>query len=136
VKLLIARVLDHFGGETERLGKGSRYISRVADGKVLNIKYSKQHTNYYWFGLHGSLWEDIGKVGVTHIVFILLPHGYVTVPVRVMKEYIAEAGISPKSDGTVRHYHVLISTEAKPELFHHGKPNRIPINQYYTRFET
>ncbi|HEY1378080.1 MAG TPA: DUF262 domain-containing protein [Gemmataceae bacterium] len=135
VKLLIARVVDHFGGETERLGKGPRYICRVGDGKVLNVKYSKQHSTYYWFGLHASLWEDMGKVGVTHVVFILVPHGFVTIPVAVMKDYIAEAGFSPKSDGTVRHYHVLISTDAMPELFHHGKPTRIPLGRYYTAFE-
>ncbi|HZE16680.1 MAG TPA: hypothetical protein VE197_13785, partial [Mycobacterium sp.] len=74
-----------------------------------------------WFGFHASLWEDIGKVGVTHVVFILLPDGFVTVPVAVMREYIADGGFSPKSDGTVRHYHVMISTDAKPEMFHHGK---------------
>jgi hypothetical protein len=75
------------------------------------------------------------KAAVTHVVFILLPHGFVTVPVSVMKEYIAEAGFSPKSDGSVRHFHVLISGDAKPEFFHHGKPNRIPLKQYYVKFE-
>jgi uncharacterized protein with ParB-like and HNH nuclease domain len=135
VKLLIAKVIDHFGGEKGRLGKGNRFFYQVGDGKVLNIKYSKRHSEYYWFGFHASLWEDIGKAGVTHVVFILLPDGFVTVPVAVMKEYIAEAGFSPKSDGTVRHYHVLISTDAKPELFHHGKSSRIPLKSYYTKFE-
>jgi uncharacterized protein with ParB-like and HNH nuclease domain len=135
VKLLIARVIDHFGGERERLGKGSRFICRVGDGKVINVKYSKRHTDYYWFGLHASLWEDMRKAAVTHVVFILLPHAFVTVPVAVMKEYIAEAGFSPKSDGSVRHYHVMISADAEPEFFHHGKPDRIPLKQYYRKFE-
>jgi hypothetical protein len=133
VRLVVARVLDHFGGETERLGKGNRYICRVGDGKVLNIKYSKRHSDYYWFGLHDSLWVDMGKAGVSHIVFILLPDGFVAVPVGVVREYLAEAKFSSKSDGSVRHYHVLISTDAKPELFHQGNPNRIPLKQYYTK---
>jgi uncharacterized protein with ParB-like and HNH nuclease domain len=136
VKLLIAQVLDRFGGEKERLGKGSRYICRVGDGKVLNIKYSKRHDDYYWFGLHASLWEDMGKARVTHVVFILLPDGFVTVPVEVMKGYLAEAGSSPKSDGTVRHYHVLITADGKPELFHHGKPGRIPLKQHHAKFDS
>jgi uncharacterized protein with ParB-like and HNH nuclease domain len=135
VKLLIAKVLDHFGGEKGRLGKGNRIFYQVGDGKVLDVKYSKRHSEYYWFGFHASLREDISKAGVTHVVFVLLPDGFVTVPVAVMREYIAEAGISPKSDGSVRHYHVLISTGAKPELFHHGKPVRIPLKQCYTEFE-
>ncbi len=135
VRLLISKVIDHFGGEKGRLGKGNRIFYQVGDGKVVNIKYSKRHSEYYWFGFHASLWEDIGKAGVTHIVFILLPDGFVTVPVAIMREYIAEAGISPKSDGTVRHYHVLISTDARPEMFHHGKSNTIPLKAYHTRFE-
>ena len=135
VKLLIARVIEHFGGEKARLGKGSRYIARTGDGKVINVKYSKRHSDYYWFGLHASLWEDMGKAGVTHVVFILLPHGFVAVPIDVMKEYIPEAGFSAKSTGTIRHYHVLITTDTKPDLFHHGKPARIPLKAYYTRFE-
>jgi hypothetical protein len=72
---------------------------------------------------------------VTHFVFIRVPDGFAAVPVDVMREYLAEASFSPKSDGTVRHYHVLITTDAKPEFFHHGKPARIPLKQYYTKFE-
>jgi hypothetical protein len=53
-----------------------------------------------------------------------------------LKEYLAEAGSSPKSDGTVRHYHVLISTDSKPEFFHHGKSARIPLKQFYAKFDT
>jgi uncharacterized protein with ParB-like and HNH nuclease domain len=135
VKLLVARVIERFGGEKERLGKGSRYIARTGDGKVINVKYSKRHSDYYWFGLHASLWEDMGKAGATHSVFVLVPDGFVTVPIEVMREYIAEAGSSAKSDGKIRHYHVLISTDSKPELFHHGKPGRIPLKPYYTRLE-
>jgi hypothetical protein len=134
--VLIAKVLDHFGGEKERLGKGNRYIYQVGDGKVINVKYSKRHSDYFWFGLHASLWEDMGKACVTHVVFILLPDGFVTVPVAVLREYLSEAGVSPKSDGSVRHYHVLVSADAKPELFHHGKPVRIPLKQFHTMFET
>jgi hypothetical protein len=135
VKLLIAKVIEHFGGETGRLGKGNRLFYQVGDGKVLNVKYSKRHSGYYWFGFHASLWEDIGKAGVTHVVFILLPDGFVTVPVAIMREYIAEAGVSPKRDRTVRHYHVLISADTKPELFHHGKAGRITLKPHYTKFE-
>jgi hypothetical protein len=72
---------------------------------------------------------------VPHVVFVLVPDGFVAVPVSVMKQYIAEAGSSPKTDGSVRHYHVLISTDAKPELFHHGKPDRISLKACYTKFE-
>jgi hypothetical protein len=51
-----------------------------------------------------------------------------------MKEYLVEAAFSPKSNGTVRHYHVLISADTQPELFSHSKPTRIPLKPYSTRF--
>jgi uncharacterized protein with ParB-like and HNH nuclease domain len=133
-QLLTARVIDQFGGQVERLGSASRQIFRVGDGKTLNIKYSKRHTQYYWFGVHASLWEEVGRLGVTHIVFILVPHGFLSVPVAIVNDYIGEANFSPKSDGSVRHYHLLISLEPKLELFHHGKPGRVPLKQYYSKF--
>jgi hypothetical protein len=136
VKVLVSRVIEQFGGEVERLGSGSRYIARTGDGKVLNIKHSKKHNDYYWFGLHHSLWEDMAKVNVTHMVFILRPHGYLTVPLSVVRGYVAEANVSPKSDGSVRHYHVLISPEPTLEFFHHGKPGRIPLKHYYAKFDS
>ncbi len=135
VKLLVARVIDHFGGEAERLGSVSRFIVRVGDDKIINIKYSKRHSEYYWFGLHASLWKEMGKAGVTHVIFILVPNGFVTVPIAVVSEYLAEANVSPKSDGTIRHYHMQISLEPKLEFFHYGKTERIPLKQYFTKFE-
>src|SRR5262249_44985691 len=127
VKVLVSRVVEKFGGEGERLGSGARCIARTGEGKVINIQDSKRHRDDYWFGLHHSLWEDMGKATVTHMVFILRPHGYLTVPLSVVREYVAEANVSPKSDGSVRHYHVLISAEPKLEFFHHGKAGRIPL---------
>lgn len=134
VKILVARVIEQFGGKKELLRSGPRFICRVGDGKVINVKYSKRHSDYYWFGMHASLWDEIGTLGVTHVVFILVPGGFLTVPVAVMKDYILEAGISPKIDGSVRHYHVLISPEPRLELFHHGKAGRIPVKDYYEKF--
>jgi hypothetical protein len=66
------------------------------------------------------------------MVLVLGTTGYATVPMSGMREYVAEAGTSPKGDGTVRHYHVLVTTGVRPELFHHGKPTRIAIDTYYT----
>ncbi len=134
VKLLVIRVVDHFGGEVAKLGKGSRIFYKTGDGKVINVKYSKRHSDYYWFGFHASLWDDIVKDKVTHVVFVMVPDGFVTLPVAIVKKYISQAGFSPKSDGTVRHYHVLISFDPNPEHFHHGKSERIALKKYYTAF--
>lgn len=136
VRLLKANVLDQFGGAVERVGSRRYHTHKLKDGKIINIKYSRPHKSYYWFGVHASLWEDCLQAGVTHMVFILGQFGFASVPLAVMKDYIAEAGISPKSDGTPRHYHVLISREPKLEMFHYAKPVRYPLKQYTTTFVT
>jgi uncharacterized protein with ParB-like and HNH nuclease domain len=135
VKVLVSRVIEQFGGEVEKLGNGARYMARMGNGQIINIKHSKRHSDYYWFGIHRSSWEDLTKANGTHIVFILRPDGYLTVPLDVVRQYLAEANFSPKSDGSVRHYHVLISPEPMLEFFHHGKPGRIPLKPYYTSFD-
>ena len=72
---------------------------------------------------------------MTHAVFILVPNVFVTVPLEVLMKYLAGAGSSPKSDGSVRHYHVLFSNESVPILFHHGKPEKISMKPYLTEFD-
>jgi len=136
VKLLTSKVIEQLGGEVERIGSGKRFFCRLRHGKIINIKYSKRHSDYYWFGLHASLWEDMVRAEVTYVVFILASQGFVTIPISMVKEYIAEAGTSPKSDGTVRHYHVLISLEPRFEFFHHGKPARISLKAFHTTFDS
>jgi hypothetical protein len=134
VAALITRVLDRFGGEVERAGTATGVFYRTADGKVINIKHSKRHPSYYWFGYHSSLAAELTPRGVTHVVFILLPDRFVTLPVAVLRQYLAEAGSSPKPDGSVRHYHVLISTASPPELFHHGRLSRTSLVEYVNKF--
>ena len=110
-------------------------IYKLGDGKVINIKYSRQHKDYYWFGVHASLWDGCLRAGVTHMIFILGQYGYVTLPSAMVNDYLAQAGSSPKADGTVRHFHVLISKEPQVELFHHGKPERTSLKPYLSCFQ-
>jgi uncharacterized protein with ParB-like and HNH nuclease domain len=137
IRDLIARVIAHFGGEVDRVTKGIRVFYKLGDGKLVNIKYSKKHlaSDNYWFDVHVSLLADMELIGITHIVFILVPDSFVVLPRDVLMQYLAEAGSSPKSDGSVRHYHVLISAEAVPMLFHHGKPERISTKPYLISFD-
>jgi uncharacterized protein with ParB-like and HNH nuclease domain len=134
VQFLKAQVLELLGGEAIPAGNARHQINTLQDGRVVNIKYSRLHKSYYWFGVHASLWEACLKAGATHMVFILAQHGFVTLPVAIVNDYLKQAGTSPKADGTVRHYHVLISKEPMLELFHHGKPGRLPLTQYFSAF--
>jgi hypothetical protein len=136
VKLLVAKVLEQMGGGGERLGSGLFRHFRLKDGRLVNIKHSKKHEGkgYYWYGIHHSLWEDMQKAAVTHTVFIFASHGFLAVPLAVVREYLAHARVSRTASGTVRHYHVHISAEPKPDFFHHGDPSRIPLQEYYSKF--
>jgi uncharacterized protein with ParB-like and HNH nuclease domain len=135
VEVLVGRGLDRFGGEVDRVGKAARVFYRTADGKVINIKHSKRHPSYYWFGYHSSLLAELPDRGVTHVVFILLPDRFVTLPVAELRQYLSEAGSSPKPDGSVRHFHILISTDSPPEMFHHGRLSRTPLSEHVSRFD-
>jgi len=132
VAAVLDEILDHLGGAVAQVGTGRFRIHQLTDGRVVNLKYSRSHGKYYWFGLHASLWDDLRRAGATHMVLVLGTNGYAMVPLSVMAEYVAEAGTSPKSDGTIRHYHVLVSTGPKPELFHHGKPSRIALAPFFS----
>jgi uncharacterized protein with ParB-like and HNH nuclease domain len=129
---LLEQVLDQIGGLDANVGTGRFRIYRLTDGRVVNLKYSRSHGKYYWFGLHASLWDDLQRAEATHVVLVLGTSGYATVPLPIMAAYVAEAGTSPKSDGTVRHFHVLVTTGPRPEMFHHGKPSRISLVPYFS----
>jgi len=125
-------VLAELGGPVATIPAGNFKVYRLSDGRIVNLKYSRSHRKYYWFGVHASLLEGLKLVGGTHLVLVLGQSGFVTLPMETVAQYIAEAGSSPKPDGTVRHYHLLVSTSSNPELFHHGKTTRYPLRDYFS----
>lgn len=125
-------VLAALGGSVATIPAGRFKVYRLPDGRVVNLKYSRPHAKYYWFGLHASLFDGLKLANATHLVLVLGQTGFAAVPMDVVARYVSEAGSSPKSDGSVRHYHVLVSISAAPELFHHGKPTRVPLAEYLT----
>ncbi|MBM4073232.1 MAG: DUF262 domain-containing protein, partial [Planctomycetes bacterium] len=135
IKLLKANVLELLGGALDRVGSRRYQTHRLHDGRIINIKYARAQRDYYWFGVHASLWEDCQKSGVTHLIFVLGQFGFAAIPANVIGEYLKRASVSPKSDGMVRHYHVLISKEPTLELFSYGQPERIPCKPFLTVFK-
>ena len=134
VKQLTAKVIEDLGGEVEQVGSGRFRIHKVGDGKVVNVKYSKRHGDYYWYAIRTPLWADMSRAGATHVVFIVGQEGYLTVPIAVVDEYLRQANVTRAGDGTVHHYHLTISAEPKLEFFTHGHLDRSPLRQYFTKF--
>jgi hypothetical protein len=86
--------------------------------------------------MNAAIWEDMGKAGATHVVFIMGQQGYLMVPIVVVEEYLSQANVTRSSDGRVRHYHVTISVKPNLELFTSGHPRRWVLKEYYTMFES
>ena len=132
LSLDVNEVIAELGGSVGTIPAGNFKIYRLPDGRIVNLKYSRAHRKYYWFGVHASLLEGLKLAGGTHLVLVLGQYGFVTLPMEIVAQYISKAGSSLKPDGAVRHYHLLVSTSSSPELFHHGKPIRYPVAEYLT----
>lgn len=103
------------------------------DDSVVHIKRSKFHTRqgYYWYGITPISMERCDEVGVTHIIFVMGDEGYVKVPIDIVKEFNQHTRISTHKDGTIRHYHCLISPGPEPELYYSQEVPRFDLGSYY-----
>jgi hypothetical protein len=74
------------------------------------------------------------KAGATDLVLILGGSGFLTLPLAVVGEYVANAKVSRTPGGTVRHYHVHVFGEPELILFHYGSQKKIPVKNYFSKF--
>ena len=128
----------------ELLGGGSLKDSirrfkcyELADSSVVNIKRSKLHEegNYYWYGISASGIKHMNDLGVTHVVFIMDNFGFVKVPRHLLDEYLSVTKASHNEDGSLRHYHVLISNESDPEMYWSNEVDRFPLAEHFHAFD-
>ncbi len=110
---------------------------QTTDGHIVHIKYSKlhEHQNYYWFGITPTAMDSIDELGVTHVVLILGSAGFVAIPVSVLREYLKTARVTRNPDGSVRHYHLLVSREPEPELFWSAETPRYDLSECFSPFD-
>jgi hypothetical protein len=57
--------------------------------------------------------------------------GFVKVPIEIVKEFNEHTRVSHNEDGTVRHYHCLISPGPEPEFFYSQEVPRYDLAPYY-----
>lgn len=112
-------VLEQLGGGRLLEGTGRFKCYCLEDGRIIRIHYSKLHQrqNYYWYGIAPSQVEQMKENDVSHVVFILGDAGFVMPPVDKVLDFVKNTRTTDNSDGTVRHYHVLISREPEPEMY-------------------
>lgn len=112
-------VLGQLGGG-QLLSTNSRVrCYRLQDGRVVHIRRSKYYprNRSYWYGLNPNTIEVLQSVGVTHVVFVLGDWGLAVVPLKTVLDYCKITRATMNADGSVRHYHVLISQEPDAEMY-------------------
>jgi hypothetical protein len=129
-------VVEQLGGGTVVAGEGRTKCYDLGDGRVVHVKRSKFHekNNYYWYGINHNSLEHVQNLGATHFVFVLGEWGFATVPIETVVEYCHHAKVSKNLDGTVRHYHVLISPEPEPELYWSQDTSRHDLTSFCQTF--
>jgi len=130
-------VIEQLGGGTPVSGQGRFKYYKLSDGRAIHIKRSKFHekNSYYWYGVNASTLEQARELGVTHFVFVLGTWGFSMVPIDKVVQFCQATKVSRNPDGSIRHYHILISPEPEPELYFSNEVPRIDLSAETQPFE-
>src|SRR5262249_8686264 len=130
-------VIERLGGGNLISTSGRLKIYRLSDGRIVNIKKSKLHerSGDYWYGINPSSLDRMIQAGVTHIVFVMGDFGYATVPIGKVQEYLRTAGMTKNPDGTIRHYHLLITDDPELAMYTASDVPRVPIGNDFAALE-
>jgi hypothetical protein len=126
-------VVEALGGGEVRKGKGRFKYYEMESGEVIHVKRSKFHerNNYYWYGISPAVLERSRESGVTHMVFVMGGEGFVLVPLDVVEEFVRGTRFSSNEDGSVSHYHCLISPGLEPELYYSKDIPSFDLTDYF-----
>ncbi len=130
-------VIEMLGGG-ELAGDTGRFkCYRLNDGLVIHVKTSKYHSrgNYYWYGITPAALDHLTEFAVTHVVFIMGDYGFARVPLETVAEFVRHTNATRNPDGSVRHYHVLISHDAEPELYWSNERPKYQLAEFFSPFE-
>ena len=130
------RVLELMGGGKLHESSGRFKCFDLNDSRRVHIKYSKLHQrgNYFWYGVRSAIFERLTDLKSTHVVFILGDSGFVVVPLDTINEYLKTTKVSRNPDGSIRHYHVLISNDPEPELYWSSDTPRFQLADVFETF--
>ena len=81
-----------------------------------------------------AIFERLTDLKSTHVVFILGDSGFVVVPLDTINEYLKTTKVSKNPDGSIRHYHVLISNDLEPELYWSSDTPRFQLADVFETF--
>lgn len=132
-------IIEALGGGTLHPNSGRQRFRafQLHDGRVIQVKRSKFHerNEYYWYGINPSTLEKSDELGTSHYVFVLGTWGFVTVPIETVREYCRSTKVSKNPDGSIRHYHVLISPEPEPVMYWSNDSPRFALADFAQSFD-
>lgn len=109
--------------ETARqLGGGSRIRSQfyaLANGHRVLVANSKLHAKqrYYWYGISAAQLKAIDDLCITHVALGMGTKSIALVPTPEFKGFLKGTNTTRNPDGSVRHYHILVSHGGDPEMY-------------------
>ena len=129
-------IIDLLGGEKVETSTPDFKCYRLQDGTIIYAKRSKYYTRheYYWYGIQPRTLDKCAENKVTHIVFIMGDEGFAKVPIETVLQFVKITRFTKNDDGTVRHYHILISPGPDPKLYWSQDKKKFDLKQYYQTF--
>ena len=119
--------------KTSNIGPIKFYIYENED--KIRLIYSKDYENRpFWYGITSVALKHFENENLTHVVFILGTEGIVKVPIDVVKKYLNTAGVSKNPDGSVKHWHVLISSGKEHIMFTNSNTPEYDLDSYFYSF--
>lgn len=132
----LPRVLSLLGGGSLVSGESRLRLYCLSDGIKVVIIYSNLYPrpNHFWYGLRPAVIEYLKEIDNSYVTFVMGRHATAIVPLERVREYCKGTKSSLNTDGTIIHYHVLISNEEEPHLFWSQETPRYSLLQYLVRF--
>ena len=108
----------------------TKFFSNGKDKFV--VKYSKQYEMgniQYWYGITESLYEQMKKQQLTHIIFETENNGKIKLPFNELERYLETANVTIDTNGKTLYQIYIKNIDGKLFLFSAGR-NEISLEKY------
>lgn len=126
-------VVDLLGGGRFIGNLNKTGIFELNTGERISTKYSKYYENdgYYWYAVSPSVFSKYKQFNLSHLVFILEEKGFVKLPIEILEKYLRVAKVTKNTDGTVKHYHIIIKDAPEPLLYINKNEEMWELGNYF-----
>jgi len=110
---------------------------KYENGDKVRLIFSKDYPDNkpFWYGITNTALKSFKQEGLTHVVFILgVTEGIVKVPLHILEKYFETAKVSKNPDGSIKHWHVLITSGEKHILYTNKATKEYDLDPYFISF--